>query len=72
MDAEPSRLDRLESLRDYLERQMDDAGPREAAGLAGRYVEVLREIDAMPSPAVVSPLDEIAKRREERRAGAGQ
>lgn len=64
------RRDALVALRGALAAAVDAAEPRELASLAGRLVEVLREIDDLSSVGVVSPVDELAARAARRRADA--
>jgi hypothetical protein len=62
---------RLVALRDRLTAELD-AGPSAAAvaALARQLQAVLAELAAMPDPhAKPSPIDEIVRRREERRGG---
>jgi hypothetical protein len=60
----------LEAMRDKLARDMDDAPPAVVAQIAGRLAAILAELDALPKSEVVSPFDELARRREDRLATA--
>jgi hypothetical protein len=62
------RLRTLERLRDRLAEQCDiREGSRDLALLAARLQSVLTEIDELAPGDGLSPVDEILRRREERR-----
>lgn len=62
----------LEALRDLLAAQLMTA-ERDHASLARQLRDTLREIDELHTPAEESKVDDLAKRRENRRAeAAGQ
>lgn len=62
----------LISLRDLLAAQLVTA-ERDHASLARQLAAVLREIDELHTPAEESTVDDLARRRENRRAkAAGQ
>lgn len=57
------------ALRDHIIRDMTEAAePKYTAALAGRLVEVLAEIDALPTGEETSTVDDLANRRAARRA----
>lgn len=67
---QPSRLERLEALRDSLEAALgSDIGARDLASVSREYRAVLADIEAIPAKGG-SPADEIAERRARRRAAA--
>lgn len=59
----------LLALRDHLAERLLSAD-KDAAPIARQLTIVLRELEALPNPAVESKVDEIAKRRAARRAKA--
>lgn len=70
--ATGSRLRALEALRDVLATSVIQADPDKRAPLAARLTEVLEQIEKLtPVAKVGDPVDEIAKRRSARGAGAG-
>lgn len=66
------RLKTLHDLRDLLARNIEACeSMRDLAALSGRLQAVLAEIDELsPAEQEVDAVDEIAKRRSARRAGA--
>jgi len=56
MPDEPTRRERLETLRDMLCDLLSHPGiePREIASLSKEYRAVLAELEAMPAPSEVS------------------
>lgn len=64
-----NRLITLQALRDALARALDDVDPRYAAPLAKQLADVMRELEDV-TPAKESPVDELARARTARRAGA--
>lgn len=68
-----SRLDDLEQLRTDLQEWLRDAPVDRKAALVAQYRATLEEIDRLkPKEAVGDSIDEIAKRRAARRAGAAK
>lgn len=65
--ATADRTRRLEALRDRLSAAIEDAGPRDLASLAARYVAVLREIAELAPASTGDPLDDLTSRRNARR-----
>ena len=66
-----SRLDDLEQLRTDRQSWLQDAPVDRKAALVAQYRATLEEIDRLkPKEAVGDSIDEIAKRRAARRAGA--
>lgn len=65
-----TRLELLESSRDRLLQEIDEANATELPALSRELRAVLSEIDGIPSAEKTAPADEIAKRREERRRKA--
>ena len=67
-----SRLETLQSLRDLLAREIESCeSSRDLAALVTRLQSVLSEIEALaPAEQKGDVVDEIAKRRAARRAGA--
>lgn len=67
-----NRLASLVALRDLLAAQLTGA-ERDHAALARQFRDVLAEIDTLHIPVEESKVDDLAKRRENRRAeAAGQ
>lgn len=67
--AAGDRRKSLESLRDLLARQLE-ISDRDVPALARQLREVMAEIDSLPNPKETSRVDELNKRRAERRAKA--
>ena len=67
--ASGDRRAALLALRDELARRLVDA-ERDAAPLARQLTIVLEQIDALPVPGEASRVDDLAKRRQARRAAA--
>ncbi len=65
-----TRRELLESSRDRLVQEIDEANATELPALSRELRAVLSEIDAIPSANAKAPADEISKRREERRRKA--
>jgi len=64
------RLVTLEVLRNLLAVQLEEAPePKDFALLAGRFTDVLAQIDDIPTSREASAADEIAARRAARRRG---
>ncbi|HMU81054.1 MAG TPA: hypothetical protein PKC57_12420, partial [Microthrixaceae bacterium] len=63
------RRRQLEAIRDELASNIALAPPENVAGLTGRLLTVLREIDGLPVEEEESPVDALQKRRAARRAG---
>lgn len=61
---------RLESLRDRLADAIDEAGHRDLAPLAARYQAVLAELAGLPAVKGSDGVDDLAARRQNRRAAA--
>lgn len=59
----------LVALRDHLAERLLSAD-KDAAPIARQLTIVLRELALLPNPAVESKVDEIAKRRADRRTKA--
>lgn len=61
----------LEELRDHLAEQLLEVRAAVAiAPIANQLRDVIRELDAMPPEEGTSPVDQLAKKRETRRAAA--
>lgn len=68
-----ARLDDLRALREQLLVWIDDAPVDKKAPLVAQYRATLSEIQALePKEAQGDGIDEIAKRRSARRAGAAK
>jgi len=67
--ASGDRRAALLALRDELARRLVDA-ERDAAPLARQLTIVLEQIDALPVPGEASRVDDLAKRRQARRAAS--
>lgn len=68
-----SRLDDLTKLREQLTEWMDDAPVDRKAALVAQYRATLAEIDELtPKEVSRDSIDEIAKRRDARRASAAK
>jgi hypothetical protein len=67
-----SQRDRLEALRDRLERALTSEHllPRDMASLSREYRGCLAELASLPNDMEVSVADEIAERRRARTASA--
>lgn len=66
-----SRIEGLKALRDVLASSVLEAEPDKRASLAARLTDVLEQIDRLtPTAKAGDPVDEIAKRRSARGAGA--
>jgi hypothetical protein len=63
----------LIAIRDRLAAELDNPliMPRDVATVSKQLAEVIRELDSLPNAAEVSPVVDIAKRRESRRKAAG-
>lgn len=68
--AEGDRRKALQALREHLARALDSADERYIAPLAKQLADVMRELDALPTGKEVSPVDDLAKRRVQRRKKA--
>lgn len=69
--ASGDRRAALLALRDELARRLVDAD-RDAAPLARQLTIVLREIEQLPVPGEKSRVDDLAKRRAQRRTAANR
>ena len=69
--ASGDRREALLALRDELARRLVDAD-RDAAPLARQLTIVLREIEQLPVPGEKSRVDDLAKRRAQRRTAANR
>lgn len=69
--ASGDRREALLALRDELARRLVDAD-RDAAPLARQLTIVLREIEQLPVPGEKSRVDDLAKRRAQRRTVANR
>lgn len=67
--AAGDRRKSLEALRDLLARQLETAD-RDVPALARQLREVMADLDALPNPHEKSRVDELNKRRAQRRAKA--
>lgn len=82
--AEGDRRASLEAIRDRLAAELDTDGHKRScececgvtatdgrviAMVAGRLVDVIRELDALPNGREVSTVDDLAARRAARRQG---
>ena len=56
----------LESLRDRLARELEDASAREVAPLAKQLQDVLATLDRLPSEREVTLEDELDRQRQKR------
>ena len=66
-----ARLDDLKDMRDLLWESVRQADPDKRAPLFARLESVIEQIDALsPNEKAGDPVDEIAKRRAARGAGA--
>jgi len=74
-EAQKGRLPGLEALRDYLAGALDVCeAARDKASLSMRLVDVLEQIDELEggsaaASAPASPLDELRRKRAERKTG---
>lgn len=75
-DAAPNgRLAGLVALRERLANEIDQCdSSRDVAALSIRFMDVLAQIDELNGPAAVSgapvsPLDELRRKRAERKSG---
>lgn len=62
----------LVALRDRLAEEIEQASGRDLPALSRQFTEVLRLLNELPSGTVKSAADEIAERREKRRAAANE
>lgn len=69
--ASGDRREALLALRDELARRLVDAD-RDAAPLARQLTIVLRDIEQLPVPGEKSRVDDLAKRRAQRRTAANR
>ena len=69
--ASGDRREALLALRDELARRLVDAD-RDAAPIARQLTIVLREIEQLPVPGEKSRVDDLAKRRAQRRTAANR
>jgi hypothetical protein len=60
----------LEALRDFLAESMIEVDPQSRAPLARQLTIVLEQLDNLPGGEETNPVDEVAKRRADRRAAA--
>ena len=65
-----SRKAGLEALRDDLAASIESAETRDKAALARQLAAVLAQIEELPTSGEVTQVDEIAKRRDNRRRAA--
>lgn len=65
-----ARVDELRSLLTRVDRALDEASPREVASLAREKRLLLSELDALEGPGEESTVDELARRRADRRSAA--
>jgi hypothetical protein len=65
-----SRLRGLEAVRDKLASDMDVADANVVPQFAARLQAVLKEIDEIHQPEELSPSDDLARKRADRRAAA--
>lgn len=63
-------LPALIALRDFLADRLERAGSRDVAAIAKQLGDVMREIEQLSVPEESDGVDEVARRREERRAKA--
>jgi hypothetical protein len=69
-DARKGRREGLEALRDVLTSSILAVDPVSRAPLARQLTIVLEQLDNLPGGEESNPVDEVAKRRAERRANA--
>ena len=69
--ASGDRREALLALRDELARRLADAD-RDVAPLARQLTIVLRDIEQLPVPGEKSRVDDLAKRRAQRRTAANR
>lgn len=68
-----ARLDDLQAMRELLWTSLNEADPDKRAPLFARLESVIEQIDALsPNEKAGDPVDEIAKRRAARGAGAAK
>lgn len=60
----------LESLRDFLADSLLEVKPEQRAPLARQLTIVLEQLDNLPGGEEINPVDELARKRTERRSGA--
>jgi hypothetical protein len=60
----------LETLRDRLVVELEDAEGRDVAPIARELRMVLNELDSLPATRKESPVDQLAARRSSRRKKA--
>jgi len=66
-----NRRQALEQLRDHLAAELLEVRAAVAiAPIANQLRDVIRELDALPPEEGTSPVDQLAKKRETRRAAA--
>lgn len=58
----------LKALRDFLADRIEGAGSRDVAPIGHLLVEIMAKIEDMAPAKTTSPVDELAKQREQRRA----
>lgn len=61
-------IDRLTSLRELLADRLERAGSRDVAPIAKQLADVDARLEELTVPEEADSVDEIAKRRDERRA----
>jgi hypothetical protein len=64
------RREALEALRDFLADSMIEVEAHSRAPLARQLTIVLEQLDNLPGGEESNPVDEVARRRAERRAAA--
>lgn len=69
-DVQEGRRQGLESLRDTLAYSILEVEPQSRAPLARQLTIVLEQLDNLPGGEESNPVDEVARRRAERRSAA--
>ncbi len=67
-----TRRELLESCRDRLVTEIDEADAKELPALSRELRAVLSELEGIPDGRAQTPADEIAARRAARRKAAGE
>lgn len=69
-EVRQGRRQALEALRDFLAASMIEVEAHSRAPLARQLTIVLEQLDNLPGGEESNPVDEVARRRAERRAAA--
>lgn len=68
--ADGDRRKSLEAIRNYLAVELAQSSGRDVAAIARELREVIRELDSLPTSEEVSGVDQLARRRANRRDSA--